>query len=81
MVSTESSIHPGLFLRGSPSPRVGQDSIKYYVSAPFGQPEPIFLAVACLKLLAAAGQMFPCGMKGTADAESPQEGTGTGVTW
>lgn len=36
------------------------------MSVPFGQLEYIFLVVA--------GQMSPCGMQGTADAESSQEG-------
>lgn len=47
------------------------------------QLEPPFLACSFLKLLAAAvaREMPPCGMKGIADARSPQEGTRPGAIW
>lgn len=51
------------------------------MSAPFGQLECVFLAVASCLAAAAAAQMSPCGLQGTSDAESRQEGTRLGAIW
>lgn len=46
------------------------------MSVPFGQLEYIFLWLLLVEAVGrtVAGQMSPCGMQGTADAESSQEG-------